>query len=241
MTIRVLHVDDQEIIRMALRQLIDRNPDMRVAAEAVNGRDAVDKAFEHKPDVVVMDVRMPLMTGVEATGRILREWPHEDPKPRILVLTTFDIDEYVYSALRNGASGFLLKNTMPEQLTEAIRVVAAGEAILAPAITQRLIQTFAGLPSSLLGTWAANASVPASHDAEALRSLTERELDVLILLGNGRSNAEIATQLGLTESNVKSRVNRILGRLAVTNRVQAAIMVHNAGLLSAPHRRDAGS
>jgi DNA-binding NarL/FixJ family response regulator len=150
------------------------------------------------------------------------------------VLTTFDLDEYVYSALRNGAAGFLLKNTMPEQFTDAIRVVAGGEAILSPSITQRLIQTFAGLPPTLLGTWAENASAPPSRAAEALGSLTERELDVLILVGNGLSNAEIATQLDLSESNVKSRVNRILGRLGVTNRVQAAIMVHNAGLLNTP-------
>jgi DNA-binding NarL/FixJ family response regulator len=236
MTVRVLLADDQEIIRMALRLLIDRNPNTQVVAEAANGRDAVAEAFECKPDVVVMDVRMPVMTGVEATGRILREWPHEEPKPRVLVLTTFDLDEYVYMALRNGASGFLLKNIMPEQLTQAIQVVAAGEAILAPAVTQRLIQTFTGLPPTLLGTWAENASAPATQGAKALGSLTERELDVLILVGNGLSNAEIAVQLGLTESNVKSRVNRILGRLGVTNRVQAAILVHNAGLLTAPRR-----
>jgi DNA-binding NarL/FixJ family response regulator len=239
MTVRVLLVDDQEIIRMALRMLIDRNPDMKVVAEAINGGDAVAKAFAHKPDVVVMDVRMPGMTGVEATGRILREWPHTESKPRILVLTTFDLDEYVYSALRNGASGFLLKNTLPEQFIEAIRVVAAGDAILAPAVTQRLIQTVAGLPPTLLGLWAENASSPVPGPPDALGSLTERELDVLILVGNGLSNAEIATRLDLSESNVKSRVNRILGRLGVTNRVLAAIMVHNAGLLSAPRHGEA--
>jgi DNA-binding NarL/FixJ family response regulator len=231
MTVRVLLADDQEIIRMALRMLIDRRPDMKVVAEAVNGCEAVEKAFSHKPDVVVMDVRMPGMTGVEATGRILREWPNEEAKPRILVLTTFDHDEYVYSALRHGAAGFLLKNTMPEQFTDAIRVVAGGEGVLSPAITQRLIQTFAGLPPTLLGTWAEKSAAPPSRAAEALGTLTERELDVVILVGSGLSNAEIATRLRLSESNVKSRVNRILGRLGVTNRVQAAIMVHDAGLL----------
>lgn len=218
MTIRVLTADDQEIIRLPLRMLIDREPDMRVVAEAADGRAAVDLAFEHRPDVVVMDVRMPGLTGVEATELIRRDWPHAQPPPRILVLTTFDLDEYVHAALRSGAEGFLLKNTMPARFIDAIRTVHAGEAVLGPTVTRRLVETFTRTP---LRT--ANAGLDA---------LTARERDVLVLVAEGLSNAAIAGRLGVTESTVKSRVNRVMGRLGVANRVQAAIMARSAGRTS---------
>ncbi|WP_433173545.1 response regulator [Actinoallomurus sp. CA-150999] len=228
MTIRVLLADDQEMVRAALRAVIDRREDLCVVGEAADGEQAVDAAFRLRPDVVVMDVRMPGMTGVEATRRILTGWPPPDPPPRVLVLTTFDLDEYVHSALRAGAYGFLLKNSPPDQLAHAIRVVAGGEAMLAPSVTQRLITTFAGLPLGLL------PGAPASGHHGLIDSLTERELQVLILVARGLSNLQIADALGLTQANVKSRVNRILTRLGLDNRVQAAILAYEAGLLTAP-------
>ncbi|MEV0405530.1 response regulator transcription factor [Actinoallomurus sp. NPDC050550] len=227
MTIRVLLADDQEMVRAALRAVIDRREDLCVVGEAADGGQAVDAAFRLRPDVVVMDVRMPGLTGVEATGRILTGWPPPDPPPRVLVLTTFDLDEYVHSALRAGAYGFLLKNSPPDQLAHAIRVVAGGEAMLAPSVTQRLITTFAALPLGLLP----GAPAPAPEHHGLIDALTERELEVLILVARGLSNLQIADALGLTQANVKSRVNRILTRLGLDNRVQAAILAHEAGLL----------
>ncbi|GAA4609773.1 response regulator transcription factor [Actinoallomurus liliacearum] len=227
MTIRVLLADDQEMVRAALRAVIDRREDLCVVGEAADGDQAVDAASRLRPDVVVMDVRMPGTTGVEATGRIRAEWPHEDAPPRVLVLTTFDLDEYVHAALRAGASGFLLKNSPPDQLAHAIRVVAGGEAMLAPSVTHRLIDAFAALPAGLLpGTPA-----PASDRREPIDALTEREREVLILVARGLSNLQIADALGLTQANVKSRVNRILTRLGLDNRVQAAILARDAGLI----------
>jgi len=213
----VLIADDQELVRAALRTLIDRTDDLRVAGEAADGEEAVANTFACRPDVVLMDVRMPGRTGVEATAAILRDWPHPTPRPRILVLTTFDLDDYVHAALRAGASGFLLKNASTDDMTAAIRVVAAGEAMLAPTVTQRLIQTFAKLPPSLVG-----GTLP--------ETLTDREREVLSLVARGHSNADIATSLGLSQANVKSRVNRILTKLGLENRVQAAILVHASGL-----------
>ncbi|MFJ9416963.1 response regulator [Streptomyces sp. NPDC101227] len=229
-TTRVLIVDDQEMVRDALRAVIDRRDDFHVVGTAADGAQAVALAPELRPDVVVMDVRMPGMTGVEATRRILADWPHPEPPPRVLVLTTFDLDEYVHSALRAGACGFLLKNSPPGQLAHAIRVVADGEAMLAPSVTNRLIAAFTALPAGLVrGT----RGPPAGRDPlpDALRTLTERELQVLVLVARGRSNAQIADDLALTEANVKSRVNRILTRLGLDNRVQAALLAHEAGLL----------
>jgi DNA-binding NarL/FixJ family response regulator len=229
MTIRVLLADDQEMVRAALRAVIDRRDDLCVVGDAADGGQAVDAAFHLRPDVVVMDVRMPGMTGVEATRRILTEWPHDDAPSRVLVLTTFDLDEYVHSALRAGACGFLLKNSPPDQLVHAIRVVAGGEAMLGPSITHRLINAFAALPVGLIpGT-----SNPASGRHGLIDSLTERELQVLILVARGLSNFQIADALGLTQASVKSRINRILTRLGLANRVQAAILAHDAGLLPA--------
>lgn len=228
MTIHVLLADDQEMVRAALRAVIDRRDDLCVVGEAADGGRAVDAAFRLRPDVVVMDVRMPGMTGVEATRRILTDWPHHSPPPRVLVLTTFDLDEYVHSALRAGACGFLLKNSPPGELAHAIRVVAGGEAMLAPSVTHRLINAFAALPIGLV----AGTSDPAPGRHELIDSLTERELQVLILVARGLPNQQIADALGLTQANVKSRVNRVLTRLGLDNRVQAAIVARDAGLLT---------
>jgi DNA-binding NarL/FixJ family response regulator len=216
--IRVLIADDQELVRLALRMTIERRSDLAVVGAVVDGEQAVAAAVELRPDVVLMDVRMPGLTGVEATARILTGWPHSDPPPRVLMLTTFDLDEYVHAALRAGASGFILKSASPDQVTEAVRVVAAGEAMLAPSVTQRLIDRFAALPQAQSGR-------------ELLDTLTERELEVLVLVAKGLSNAQIARQLGLSQAAVKSRVNRILNRLGLENRVQAAILVHESGYL----------
>ncbi|MCP2343806.1 response regulator [Actinomadura rupiterrae] len=223
--IRVLLVDDQDMVRAALRAVLDRREDLTVVGEASDGASAVEAAARLRPDVVVMDVRMPGMDGVEATRRILDGWPDEGAAPpRVLVLTTFDLDEYVHSALRAGASGFLLKNSPAEEFARAVRVVAAGEAMLAPSVTQRLIGMFTALPSGAV------ADRPAVRGP--LDVLTERELDVLLLVARGRSNQQIAAELDLSQANVKSRVNRILVRLGLQNRVQAAILAHEAGLLT---------
>ncbi|MGP8300701.1 response regulator [Streptomyces inhibens] len=237
MTTRVLIVDDQEMVREALRAVIDRRDEFTVVGDAADGEQAVAMAFDLRPDVVVMDVRMPGMTGVEATRRILTHWSRPEPPPRILVLTTFDLDEYVHAALRAGACGFLLKNSPPDQLAHALRVVADGEAMLAPSVTHRLIGAFTALPAGLVpGTPRPHAGRDRITDA-----LTARELQVLVLVARGRSNLQIADDLGLTQANVKSRVNRILTRLGLDNRVQAAVLAHEAGLLPAdppggPHR-----
>jgi DNA-binding NarL/FixJ family response regulator len=179
---------------------------------------------ELRPDVVLMDVRMPGTTGVEATGRIVREWPGPGPAPHVLVLTTFDLDEYVHAALRAGAAGFLLKNSAPDHLAGAIRAAAAGEPVLAPSVTRRLIDTVNALPTALL------PAVPPREEPALTDLLTDRELQVLVLVARGLSNAQIASALDLSEANVKSRVNRILTRLGLENRVQAALLAHRAGL-----------
>ncbi|WP_157244867.1 response regulator [Nonomuraea typhae] len=226
--IRVLIADDQALVRAALTAMLVRRADFDVVGEAEDGARAVALAFELKPDVVVMDVRMPGLTGVEATARILAEWPHPaHPRPNVLVLTTFDLDEYVHAALRAGAGGFMLKNSSPEQLAEAIRVVAAGESMLAPSVTRRLIGAFAAVPPALLDR---------PGRPPALAALTQRELDVLVLVAKGLSNAQIAGELELSEAGVKSRVNRILTRLGLENRVQAAVLAYDSGLLPLPGR-----
>ncbi|MFF5516928.1 response regulator [Streptomyces coeruleorubidus] len=226
--VRVLTVDDQELVRTALRMMLRRRTDVEVVGEAADGARAVEAAYELRPDVVLMDVRMPGMTGVEATARILRGWPYPGPRPRVLVLTTFDLDEYVHAALRAGASGFLLKNTTPELLAEAIGVVAAGEAMLAPTVTRRLIRTFSDLPPPLLSgvrPRPSPADGPPGGPGDPLDALTRRERDVAELVARGLSNARIAGSLGLSEAGVKSTVNRILTRLGLENRVQIAILV----------------
>ncbi|MFE7312243.1 response regulator [Streptomyces sp. NPDC057555] len=227
MTIRVLLADDQEMVRDALRAVIDRRPDFEVVGTAADGAEAVARAVELRPDVVVMDVRMPGTNGVEATRLLLADWPHPGPPPRVLVLTTFDLDEYVHAALRAGAGGFLLKNSPPDQLAHALRVVAGGEAMLAPSVTHRLIGAFTALPAGLLP-----GAPPGPTTADRrLDALTARELEVLVLVARGQSNRRIADGLGLSQATVKSRVNRILTRLGLDNRVQAALLAHEAGLL----------
>ncbi|GHC77224.1 response regulator transcription factor [Streptomyces flavofungini] len=223
--VRVLTVDDQELVSTALRAML-RRTDVDVVGEAADGVQAVAAAFALRPDVVLMDVRMPGMTGVEATRRILDGWPHPGPRPRVLMLTTFDLDEYVHAALRAGASGFLLKNTTPQALVEAIGVVAAGEAMLAPTVTRRLIRAFSDLPPPLLPGAPSPVSGPQPNDP--LSPLTTREREVARLVAQGLSNARIATALGLTQPGVKSTINRILTRLRLENRVQIAVLVLTA-------------
>ncbi|MFJ5304589.1 response regulator [Streptomyces sp. NPDC088350] len=228
MTVRVLVVDDQEMVRTALRLVIDRREGLEVVGEAADGEQAVARAVELRPDVVLMDVRMPGTTGVEATRRIVGDWPGPGPAPRVVVLTTFDLDEYVHAALRAGADGFLLKNSHPDQLARAIRAAADGEAVLAPSVTRRLVDTVSALPTALLP--GATAPAPTPDERALTELLTERELQVLVLVGRGLSNSLIASALSLSEANVKSRVNRILTRLGLDNRVQAALVAHRAGL-----------
>ncbi|MER6809803.1 response regulator transcription factor [Spirillospora sp. NPDC000708] len=222
MTVRVLLADDQEMVRAALRVVIDRRDGLAVVGEAADGAEAVAEAARLRPDVVVMDVRMPGVSGVEATRRIMTGPWEGDARPRVLVLTTFDLDEYVYAALRAGASGFLLKNSPIDQLEHAIRVVAAGEAMLAPSVTRRLVTAFAAAPP--------DPAPPAPAAPGRLDGLTGREREVLLLVARGLPNARIAEVLGLSEANVKSRVNRILARLGLENRVQAALLAYEAGL-----------
>ncbi|GAA0279521.1 response regulator transcription factor [Actinomadura nitritigenes] len=222
MTVRVLLADDQEMVRAALRVVIDRRDGLAVVGEAADGAEAVAAAARLRPDVVVMDVRMPGVSGVEATRRIMAGPWEGGARPRVLVLTTFDLDEYVYAALRAGASGFLLKNSPIDQLEHAIRVVAAGEAMLAPSVTRRLVTAFAAAPPE--------PAPPAPAAPGRLDGLTGREREVLLLVARGLPNARIAEVLGLSEANVKSRVNRILARLGLENRVQAALLAYEAGL-----------
>jgi DNA-binding NarL/FixJ family response regulator len=220
--IRVLIVDDQEMVRAGLRLILSRRPDMLVVGEAADGLAAVTAASQARPDVILMDIRMPGIDGVEAIRQIHARWKHPKPPPRILVLTTFDLDEYVYAALRQGATGFLLKNCTPTQLTEAIRLTNLGDAVLAPTVTGRLIRRFAATPPS------------PQPDPSRIADLTAREQEVLVLVAQGLSNSQIAKCLELTETNVKSRVNRILTRLGLDNRVQAAIAAYSSGLLPSP-------
>jgi DNA-binding NarL/FixJ family response regulator len=211
--IRVAVVDDQALVRAGFRMILEAEDDMTVVGEAGDGRDAVELVARARPDVVLMDIRMPVMDGVEATARITT---YEGP--RVLMLTTFDLDDYVYAALRAGASGFLLKDTPPELLVDAVRVVAAGEALLAPSVTRRLIEEFARRP-------APTGAVP------GVDQLTEREVEVLRLMARGRSNGEIAEQLYLGETTVKTHVGRILTKLAVRDRVQAVVAAYECGLV----------
>jgi DNA-binding NarL/FixJ family response regulator len=211
-TVRVLVADDQSMVRAGFRMLLSQEPDIEVVAEASDGRDAIEKASRYRPTVVLMDIRMPELDGLEATRRIIAA----DPAARILILTTFDLDEYVYEALRAGASGFVLKDDPPEQLLAAIRTVAAGDALLSPAITRRVIEQF---------TRVARPAPP-----PALEELTERELDVLRLVARGLSNAEIGRELFIGETTVKTHVTHILQKLGLRDRVQAVVLVHELRL-----------
>jgi DNA-binding NarL/FixJ family response regulator len=214
MSIRVLVVDDQSMVRAGFRMLLSREQDIEVVAEASNGLEAVDKAGRFHPAVVLMDIRMPELDGLEATRRILAA----DDAARILILTTFDLDEYVYEALKAGASGFVLKDEPPEQLLAAIRIVAGGDALLSPTITRRVIERFARIPQ------------PAQR-AE-LEDLTERELDVLRLIARGLSNAEIAAELYIGDTTVKTHITHIFQKLDLRDRVQAVVLAYESGLLS---------
>jgi DNA-binding NarL/FixJ family response regulator len=221
--IRVLLADDQALVRGAFRMMLDAEPDIEVVGEAADGREAVDQARLHKPDLVLMDVRMPGMDGIEATRALLTR----ASATRVLMLTTFDLDEYVYEAMRAGASGFMLKNAPPDQLAAAVRTVAAGEALLAPTITRRLIEAFTQRPRAAAGK------------PEQLAELTDRELEVLRHIARGLSNAEIATTLFLSEATIKTHVNRILTKLHLRDRTQAAVLAYETGLVQ-PGDGDSG-
>jgi DNA-binding NarL/FixJ family response regulator len=214
--IRVMIADDQMMVRQGFTVLLNAQPDIEVVGQAVDGADAVAKAAELGPDVVLMDIRMPGMGGIEATS-VITGTP--DCAAKVLVLTTFDLDEYVYEALRAGASGFLLKDASADQLAEAVRVVAAGEALLSPNITKRLITEFSRL------------GAPRAPSRTRMKDLTERETEVLSLIAQGLSNAEIAEHLVLAEQTVKTHVGRILVKLGLRDRTQAAVFAYETGLI----------
>ena len=212
MSIRVLVADDQSMVRAGFRMLLSGEEDIDVVAEASNGLEAVSQAARFHPTVILMDIRMPQLDGLEATRRILAA----DNNARILILTTFDLDEYVYEALRSGASGFVLKDDPPEQLLAAIRVVAGGEALLSPAITKRVIKQFTRMPRP--------------EPPRQLDELTERELEVFRLVARGLANAEIARELYISDTTVKTHITHILMKLNLRDRVQAVVLAHEMGL-----------
>ncbi|UGY93881.1 response regulator [Streptomyces gobiensis] len=219
MATRVLVVDDQELIRAGVAALLRAAPDMAVVGEAASGEEAVELAATEHPDVVLMDVRMPGMSGITATEHILDQAGGAGQRPQILILTTFDLDEYVYAALRAGACGFVLKDTGPRRLLAAIAAVAQGDTLFAPSVTRRLIEAYA------------QRCDPAPHTPEALTALTGRELDVLRLVANGLSNTEIATRLVITESTVKTHLNRTMAKLDLGSRAQAVVLAYETGLV----------
>jgi DNA-binding NarL/FixJ family response regulator len=212
MSIRVLVADDQSMVRAGFRMLLSGEPDIEVVAEASNGLEAVDKAARFRPTVVLMDIRMPELDGLEASRRILAA----DDSARILILTTFDLDEYVYEALRAGASGFVLKDDPPEQLLAAVRTVAGGDALLSPAVTKRVIAKFMRIPQ---GT-----------PPKELHDLSERELDVFRLIARGLSNIEIGQELYISDTTVKTHITHILQKLNLRDRVQAVVLAYETGL-----------
>ncbi|MFJ1796327.1 response regulator [Kitasatospora griseola] len=221
MTIRVLVADDEALLRMAFTTILDAQPDMTPVGEAADGAHAVRLARELRPDVVLMDVRMPGTDGIEAT----RQLTDACPPSRVLILTTFDLDEYAFAALDAGASGFLLKNTRPDELLAAIRSVAAGDAVLSPRITRRLLDD--------VRPHLAGAAAAGRHE-ERLGRLSAREREVLVEVGRGLSNAEIAARLHLAEATVKSHLGRILHKLALRDRIQAVVLAHESGLVLPP-------
>ena len=220
MTIRIVLVDDQELVRTGFRMVLDAQPDMTVVGEAADGLAAVEFARTHSADVMVMDARMPRMDGVAATRQIRQA----GDRPRVLMLTTFDLDEYAFAALKAGASGFLLKDVPPEELLFAIRAVHSGDAVVAPSTTRRLLDRFAPM-------------LPAgdSQAASELEELTERERQVLVLVAQGLSNAELAQRLFVSEATVKTHVGRILAKLGLRDRVQAVVYAYENGLVRAGH------
>jgi DNA-binding NarL/FixJ family response regulator len=214
-TVTIVLADDQPLVRGGFRMILEAEGDMRVIGEAGDGQEAVVVTQRVRPDVVLMDVQMPKLDGLEATRRITQD---ERIRSSVLILTTFERDDYIFDALRAGASGFLLKNAAPEELVRAVRVVATGEALLAPSITRRVIEEYA------------TRSAPPRHDA-GLDDLTERELEVLRLLATGKSNAELAAQLYLGEGTVKTHISHVLGKLGLRDRVQAVVFAYETGLV----------
>jgi len=212
--IRVLVADDQALMRTGFRMILDAQDDIEVVGEAIDGEDAIRQYERLYPDVVVMDVRMPTLDGIRATERLTAV----DPPARVLILTTFDLDQYVYEALRAGASGFLLKDRPSEELVAAVRVIAAGEALLAPSVTRRLIEEFARRPV-------------AAAPPEGVDELTEREREVLVLMAQGLSNAEIAGSLHVAQTTVKTHVGRVLQKLRLRDRAQAVVLAYESGLV----------
>ncbi|MFC7789621.1 response regulator [Microbacterium sp. MAHUQ-60] len=219
MTIEVLIADDQAMVRAGFAALLDAHEGIHVTGQAADGLEAVTLSARLDPDVILMDVRMPELDGIEATRRILGPGYPAAKIPRILMLTTFDIDDYVYDALQAGASGFLLKDALPDELVQAVRVIAAGDALLAPRVTRRMIEHFA-------------ERRPRTPQARArLQDLTERELEVLTLIGRGSSNSEIGAELFIAEQTVKTHVGKVFAKLGLRDRVQAVILAYDAGLV----------
>jgi DNA-binding NarL/FixJ family response regulator len=218
--IKVLVVDDQAMVREGFSALLAAQPDIVIVADAADGAEAVRAARRHDPDVVLMDIRMPLMDGIEATRRVLDTAPGAH-RPRVLMLTTFDLDEYVFEALRAGASGFLLKDAPGAELVRAVRIVAAGDALLAPSVTRRLIEDYA-----------TRAGPPRARSA-ILNTLTPRETEVLRMIARGLSNSEIAAQFVLAEQTVKTHVSRVLSKLDLRDRAQAVVFAYESGLVTA--------
>lgn len=218
--IRVGLVDDQAMVRVGLKMILESEPDVAVVCEASDGAEALAMIAEHEPDVVLMDVRMPGMDGIAATREVIAA----SPDARIVILTTFDDDEYLYGALRAGASGFLLKSADGDTLVDAVRVVAGGEALLAPAVTRRVIEKFAAAPDEA-------ALAPHEPDAAAIGDLSERELEVLQLMARGLSNQEIAKELFVSNTTVKTHVSHILTKLGVRDRVQAVVEAYESGIV----------
>jgi DNA-binding NarL/FixJ family response regulator len=218
-SLRLLIVDDQELVRTGFRLFLETQEDFEVVGEAGDGVEAIERAREVRPDVVLMDIRMPTMDGVEATARLGQAGI--DPAPRVLVLTTFDLDEYVFGALRAGAAGFLLKDAPRETLVEAIRIVHSGDALLSPSVTRRLVEDFAARTD------------PIEPPAAVLKELTPREREVLVLVAHGLSNGEIAERLVVTEATVKSHVGSLLMKLDLRDRVQAVVFAYEHGVVVA--------
>jgi len=217
MTVRVLIADDQHLVRTGLKVILDSEPDIEVIAEASNGREAVSITRELRPDVAIMDIRMPDLDGIEATRQIAAQ--SHTPRTHVLMLTTFDLDEYVFEALRAGASGFLLKDVPPHQLADSVRMIAAGDALLAPTVTRRLIEQFV-------------AAAPATPPPPGLHELTPRELEVFRLVAKGMSNPEIAAELFIGEATVKTHLTRLLMKLDLRDRVQAVVLAYETGVVS---------
>jgi DNA-binding NarL/FixJ family response regulator len=214
-TVRVLIADDQALVRAGLCGILAATPGFTVAGEAATGEDALELAMRTRPDVALMDIRMPGMDGIEATRRLT-----SSAATRVLILTTFDLDDYVYAALRAGASGFLLKDALPRELLEAIRVIAAGDALLAPSVTRRLIQAFA------------DRTAPPQPRPDALNAITDRETEVLVLVAHGRSNGEIARHLDISPATVKGHIRHLLTKLDARDRVHLVILAYRTGLVT---------